>query len=183
MSEKPSAGSPADPAKTSGAQSPKTKVVFSQERTHILAAGIMAAMLLLIIGAAPLYLFWLLAFPVLFIIWVLKTKTIVDDSGITAKYFLQAPAHAAWEDIQGIEFKGSRAMLKTTHKTFPLPAITFNSLPRLEEASAGRIPDVLSQGKKAADDKVVIVHRDGYQEMLTKEEFERREAAKNRNEP
>ena len=49
--------------------------------------------------------------------------------------------------------------------------MTFNSLPRLSEASRGRIPDALTQGREAADDKVVIVHRDGQQVLLSKEEY------------
>ena len=38
-------------------------------------------------------------------------------------------------------------------------------------ASRGRIPDALTQGREAADDKVVIVHRDGQQILLSKEEY------------
>ena len=51
--------------------------------------------------------------------------------------------------------------------------MTFNSLPQLEAASAGRIPDALTQGRQAADDKVVIVHKDGRQVLVDKQEYER----------
>ena len=50
--------------------------------------------------------------------------------------------------------------------------MTFNSLPRLAEASRGRIPDALTAGKEAADEKVVVIHRDGQQVMMSKDEFD-----------
>ncbi|CAB0701905.1 PH domain-containing protein [Corynebacterium diphtheriae] len=154
-----------------------TIVVFRPERTHLLAAGVMLAIMLLVIGARPALLFWLPIIPLVFILWVLRSSTTVSESGIEARYLAAATKAARWEEIQGVSFKGSKTILHTNDgRSFPLPAVSFNSLPQLETASRGRIPDALTQGKMAADEKIVIVHRDGYQEMLTKEQYEQRQA-------
>lgn len=146
--------------------------VFEQERTHLIAAFLILGIMIIAVGAAPLYLAWFLIIPIAFIWWIFKSKTIVDDSGITAQYAFAGNKTAAWDSIEGIGFERSKAFVKTTDgNRFNLPAITFNSLPALEEASAGRIPDVLTRGRWAADEKVVVVNRDGRQVLMTKEEF------------
>src|SRR5699024_7714736 len=76
-------------------------------------------------------------------------------------------------------FKGSRALLTTRDgRTYPMPGISFNSLPELSEASRGRIPDVLTSAREAAEDKVTIIRRDGEQILVTKEEYAARQAAR-----
>ena len=52
-----------------------------------------------------------------------------------------------------------------------LPAVTFNDLPALSEASRGRIPDALTAGREAADDMITIVRRDGSERLVTREEY------------
>jgi hypothetical protein len=148
--------------------------VFRPERTHLLAAIIMILLSLFIIGSDLLYLFWLPLLPVVFIMWVVRAHTIVDDTGITAHPAFAQPTTTDWADIAGIGFGRSQAFLQTKEgKKITLPGVTFNSLPQLEAASAGRIPDALTQGRQAADDKVVIVHKDGWQVLVDKQEYER----------
>ncbi|GAA1475368.1 PH domain-containing protein [Corynebacterium felinum] len=146
---------------------------FAPDRTHLLAAAIMVGILLLVIGADPLKLFWLLIIPILFIVWVLRSRTTVDEHGITATYAFARPRTVKWEECQGVGFAGSKAVAHTlSGETFSLPGVSFNSLPQLEEASKGRIPDALTQARTAADDKVVIVHKDGRQVLMNKEDYE-----------
>lgn len=153
-------------------------VRFQPERTHVLAALLMAGISLLVIGAAPRYLFWVLIFPILFLVWVLRARTDVDASGIHVRYAFRGERHIPWEKLSGIGFKGSRALATTTDgQSVMMPGVTFNSLPRLSEASQGRIPDALTAGREAANDKVVIIHRDGQQVLITKEEYAARQAA------
>ncbi|ALC05659.1 hypothetical protein CDES_06155 [Corynebacterium deserti GIMN1.010] len=145
---------------------------FVPERTHILSAIIIGLISLLAIGAAPQYLFWLLIFPILFIYWVLKSSTVVDEKGITANYAFKGSKSVAWENLAGIGFKGARTFARTTdEQEITLPGVTFNSLPRLEKASYGRIPDAITSSQEAADGKVVVVAEDGYSVMMTKEEY------------
>ncbi|AZA11283.1 PH domain-containing protein [Corynebacterium gerontici] len=152
---------------------------FKPDRTHLLAAGIMICILLIGISAKPLLLGWVMIFPVLFIIWVFKAKTVVSERGITAHYLFKGKQSATWEEIQGIGFQGSKTVLQRNEgDPFVLPAVSFTSLPKLEAASRGRISDVLSAGRKAADEKVTVVHKDGRQVLMTKEEYAHYEATK-----
>ncbi|WP_245974934.1 PH domain-containing protein [Corynebacterium alimapuense] len=154
-------------------------VQFRPDRANILAALLMIAIALLVVGAAPVYLFWVLAIPVLFIYWILRSSTTVDEQGVSIKYAFRGGKTVEWEDLSGVGFKGSRALLTTTEgKEYPMPGVTFNSLPKLSEASSGRIPDALTAGRIAADEKVVVINRDGEQILLTKEEYAARQTDK-----
>ncbi|RSZ66110.1 PH domain-containing protein [Corynebacterium hylobatis] len=151
-------------------------VQFRPERTHILAAVLMSAIALLVIGSAPQYLFWVLIVPVLFIVWVLRARTTVGEKGVDIRYAFRGSRFIKWENMAGIAFKGSRALLTTKDgKSHPLPAVTFNSLPKLAEASRGRIPDVVGSAEEAAEDKVTIIRRDGEQILISKEEYAARQ--------
>ncbi|WP_236684301.1 PH domain-containing protein [Corynebacterium epidermidicanis] len=144
---------------------------FATDRTHLIGAVVMGMISLLVIGVAPLKLGWILLLPVLFTYWVVKSKTVVDNSGITAHYAFHRPRQVTWEDFAGIRFGGSKTFARAKDNTeFALPGITFNSLPKLSEASDGRIVDALSAGKEAANKKVVIIHRDGRQVLKEAEE-------------
>ncbi|WP_080795269.1 PH domain-containing protein [Corynebacterium pacaense] len=170
-----------DPQDTA-AEAAQQAVRFHPERTHILSAVVLGLISLLVIGAAPLYLFWLLVFPALFIYWVLKSETVVDSSGIRVRYAFKGGKEVPWEDFSGIGFKGAGAFARTTSGTeIPLPGVSFNSLPELQRASNGRIPDVLTQGRQAMDGKVVVVTEDGDSILLTREEYLERQKALDRD--
>ena len=145
---------------------------FHPERTHILSAAVLALISLLTIGAAPQYLWWILIFPALIVWWVLKSATVVDGTGIEARYAFRGNKAIAWDDFAGIGFKGARTFARTTDGTeISLPGVTFNSLPRLQQASYGRIPDALTEGRAAMDGKIVVVQEDGYSVVLTRDEY------------
>lgn len=150
---------------------------FKPDRTHILAAVIMSCIMLLVAGTLPRFLLWLPLLPIIFIYWVLKSRTTVDESGITAQYAFKATQHVAWDNFAGIGFARSIAFAQTADGTkITLPGVSFNSLPDLEAASAGRIPDALTQGRMAANEKVVIVHKNGRQILLSNEEYDNQQA-------
>lgn len=167
------AGQPADNQSES--------VKFQPERTHLLAAVVIFLIFLFGVGYAPLYLFWILALPILFAWWVIKSETRVNDEGIEIDYAFKANRRFGWEQIEGVAFKGAKAQLRTTAgKDHVLPGVTFNSLPLLQKASTGRIPDALTAGKEAAEAKVVIHNKDGRQVLISREEYAQREAEKAR---
>lgn len=146
--------------------------VFTPSRDHILGILILSTIALLSIGWAPKYLGWLLIIPVIGLWWVIKARTRVSEKGISITYAFRKNVSIAWDDFAGIGFQRARAFAQTKNGAkHNLPGVTFNSLPRLAKASRGRIPDALTQGREAADDKVVIVHRDGQQILLSKEEY------------
>lgn len=158
---------------------PADSVQFQPERTNVLAAVLMIGISLLIIGSAPLYLFWILLIPLAFLYWVLRARTTVGEDGVDIRYAFRGSRSIGWDKLAGIGFKGARALLTTKDgRTHPMPGISFNSLPELSKASRGRIPDVLTSAREAADDKVTIIRRDGEEILVTKEEYAARQAAR-----
>ncbi|WP_293770818.1 PH domain-containing protein [uncultured Corynebacterium sp.] len=146
---------------------------FTPDRTHLLAIGVMVLIALLGISWAPLKLGWILLAPAAMVYWVLRARTTVSEDGIDVRYAFRGGRHIDWDGFAGIGFKGAHAFAATTDgANITLPGVTFNSLPQLAEASRGRIPDALTAGQEAADEKVVVIHRDGHQVLLTKEEYE-----------
>lgn len=156
---------------TAGQAGFPTPVQFQPERTHIFAALVMVGIALLVIGAAPLYLGWLLVFPALFIFWVLRSRTTVGERGIGVRYAFRPGVEVPWEEIRGVGFKGSSALLETTGgRSYSMPGVTFNSLPKLAEASRGRIPDALTAGLESLDGKFSVINQDGHQVLMSREE-------------
>ena len=117
---------------------PVNPIIFKPDRTHVLAAAIMAGIMLLVVAAKPVILGWFLILPVAFVYWVLRSKTSVDDTGITAADAFKKQTHVPWENITGIGFRRAQAFVQTTDgTTINLPGVSFNDLPQLEEASVG----------------------------------------------
>ena len=128
---------------------------------------------LIAISWAPLYLGWVLIFPVIFIMWVLKTQTHVDEAGIDIKYLFRKNISIPWDEFKGVSFQGMSAKAATTNgKEFPMPGVTFNSLPELSEASQGRITDVITEAAEAADGMMEVTDTEGNSVLRTKEEYE-----------
>lgn len=165
-------------AMSSNAARPQS-VEFAPDRGNLFAAVLIIAVAMLVIPSAPLYLAWLLLIPILFIVWVLRARTVVDTEGVDIRYAFRGGKKVAWDEVAGVGFKGSRALLTTRDRTeHAMPGVTFNSLPTLAEASNGRIPDVITAAHEAADEKVTIVHRDGQQVLMSKEEYAARQKAR-----
>ncbi|MDO5076641.1 PH domain-containing protein [Corynebacterium sp.] len=144
---------------------------FRPERTHLLAAGVLFLICLLVLGAKPEYLFWLPVLPLVFVLWVLRTSTTVDDHGIHVRYAFAKPRSISWDSFAGIGFEKARCYARTVDgESITLPAVSFNSLPNLSLASRGRIPDALTAGREATHDKVVVIHRDGRQVLQPRED-------------
>ncbi|HHU68147.1 MAG TPA: PH domain-containing protein [Corynebacterium sp.] len=155
---------------------------FRPDRGNLFAAVLIIAVGMLVIPSAPLYLGWLLLIPLAFILWVVRARTVVDERGVDIRYAFRGGRTVRWEDVAGVGFKGSRALLTTRDGAeHAMPGVTFNSLPQLAAASRGRIPDVLTAAQEAADDKVTIIHRDGQQILISKEEYAARQAAQQAN--
>jgi hypothetical protein len=97
-------------------------------------------MLAVVLGAtwtAPL-----LIIPVMLSAAIVRLRTVAERDTLTARHLLRSVT-VRWEDIDGLRFnKGSwaRAQLKDGGD-LQLPAVTFATLPRLTEASAGRVPN------------------------------------------
>lgn len=153
--------------------------VFHPDRGNILAAILTACISIIVIGFAPLQLFWILIFPAVFIYWVLRSRTTVGEDGIAVTKAFGRDFSAGWDQIEGIGFKGAKTFLRTTDgQSRTLPGVTFNSIPRLSDASRGRIPDTVTAAAEAADGKMEVIDRDGNKILLTQEQYREHLATK-----
>ncbi len=146
--------------------------VFAPPKTNLLSAVVIALVILLAVGSGPVYLYLAFLIPLALVAWTLRSRTEVSESGITLHYTLRPAITVPWDTVQGISFKGARTLLKTSDaQLHPMPGVSFNSLPQLSQASHGRIPDALTAGQEAANEKVVLIERDGRRIMLSEEEY------------
>ena len=141
---------------------------FVPERTHVFALTMMALVCVIMAGWAPLLLGWTVLVPAMWIYWVMRAKTTVGEEGIAIRYAFRGSKTISWDEFEGVGFKVPSLLPPPSGQQYNLPGVTFNSLPGLYDASRGRIPDALSEGKAAADEKVVVVHRDGQQMIMSK---------------
>ncbi|WP_407685678.1 PH domain-containing protein [Mycobacterium sp. HUMS_1102779] len=84
----------------------------------------------------------LLAIPVLLSALIVRLRTVADDRGVTVRTLLGSRT-VRWEEIDGLRFhRGSwaRARLESGAE-LRLPAVDFATLPKLTEASSGRVPN------------------------------------------
>lgn len=147
--------------------------VFRPSREHVIAIVLMTGIALIGISWAPLVLGWLLIIPVIALAWVYKSSTTVGEDGLAMTYLFRKDTKVGWDDLAGVGFTGSKAQATTkTGEEYPMPGVTFNSLPDLAEASRGRITDVITQAQEAADGKYEIIDKEGRGVLLTREEYD-----------
>jgi PH (Pleckstrin Homology) domain-containing protein len=105
------------------------------------AVGFLALGILSLVMASP----WfapLLIIPAVLSAYIVRLRTVARVDSVTART-LAGSETVGWEEIDGLAFnKGSwaRAQLRDGRE-LTLPAVTFSTLPRLTEASAGRVPN------------------------------------------
>ena len=147
--------------------------VFRPSREHVLAAIVMFLICLLFTGYNVRWFFWVPVLPLLFIVWVLRVRTVVSPQGISTRYLLRRSESMQWEDFKSIRYnKGGKGFATSDDdKMMWLPGVSFNSLATLSEASDGRIPDPVTAGRRATQEKVQVVHKDGYAVLMDKDEY------------
>ena len=152
------------------AVTPKT---FHPSRENILVGFVMFLISLIFTGYNVSAFFWIPFLPLLFIVWVLRAGAKVDNDGITAQYLLRPRKSLPWEKFQGIRFnKAGRAFAAGVDDTqFWLPGVSFNTLPGLAGATAGRIPDPLTPAQLEIHNKVQVVNRDGSAVLMDSEDY------------
>ncbi|WP_225723456.1 MULTISPECIES: PH domain-containing protein [Corynebacterium] len=152
--------------------------VIRPSREHLLGAAIMFLICLMFTGYNIKWFFWVPILPLLFIVWVLRVRTIVTDKGLSTRYLLKSNESVSWDDFSGVLIakNGRGYAVRTDETKFWLPGVTFNSLVELNKASQGRIPDPVTAGREAAHDKVQVVHKDGYAVLMDKDDYAEYEA-------
>jgi hypothetical protein len=107
-----------------------------------IADGFLALGLLAVVFAGPPWVALVLLVPVALAIAVARYRTVADKDTVTARTLLKSDT-VEWSDVDGLRFDKSSwasARLKSG-RDLRLPAVTFSTLPRLAEASGGRVPN------------------------------------------
>ncbi|QUD84463.1 PH domain-containing protein [Gordonia polyisoprenivorans] len=105
---------------------------------------------LILAGTSLAWFGWTFAVPVLLAVWIWRIKTVVTEDGLRAVGTFGS-REVAWPDIEGLQFSrwGPVRAVLTDGDRVRLPAITFQDMPRLSAASAGRIPDPFAAARDA----------------------------------
>jgi hypothetical protein len=102
----------------------------------------------------PAGLFWLAIIPIAAFVWVLRTQTTVSPKGLDLRTAFSS-RHLEWERVKGVAIPERgyvRAHLDDDSEV-PLPAVSYDRLRDLVDASGGRIPDPFAlPDPDAADD-------------------------------
>ena len=113
---------------------------------HI-AVGFLTLGLAALVFAGPPWFVVLLLIPVVLSIVIARYRTVAGRDTVTARTLLGSQT-VPWDDIDGLRF-GRRAWSVARRRDgseFPLPAVTFSTLPVLTEASGGRVPNPYESG-------------------------------------
>lgn len=148
-----------------------TTTRFRPIKTHFFVVAFMVVLCIIAMGF-DLWFTPLLIVPIVYSAWIMRARTTVGPRGVTAVYLFKKRRSVAWKDFKGIFFnKGGRAFAVTSKdEKIALPAITFNSLPELNKATGGLIPDPVTAARIAENEKVEVFDRDGYSVMKKRED-------------
>ena len=122
--------------------SPRDRALFRVNPMSHLESGILLLAVLGPISVRPAWFLWLLLLPLGFSWWVLRTRTRVDDDGVTLHSWRDSQT-VSWDRVSGVMFprRGFARLVTTDDTELSMGGVSFHDLPRLHQASAGRIPD------------------------------------------
>lgn len=128
--------------------------VIRMTRLSFLGVVILAMCVFFPIVGWPAALFWLALIPVAAIVWILRTQTTVSPNGLDLRSVFSS-RHIDWEQLKGLSIpkRGFVRAHLADDTEVPLPAVSYDRLRDLVDASGGRIPDpfVLPDADAAAD--------------------------------
>ncbi len=98
----------------------------------------------------PAVMWVLFAIPAAAAIWVERTRTTVSASGLDLRTFFGS-RHIDWSQVQGVSIpkRGYVRAHLTDGSEVKLPAVGYDRLRALVEASGGRIPDPFAAAEEA----------------------------------
>ncbi|MFI5718173.1 PH domain-containing protein [Nocardia sp. NPDC051750] len=111
-------------------------------RLAFLGVVILALCVFFPIVGSPAGFFWLVLIPIAVIVWILRTQTTVSPRGLDLRSLFSS-RHIDWDRVQGLSIPKRgyvRAHLDDDTEV-PLPAVSYDRLRDLVDASGGRIPD------------------------------------------
>ncbi|WP_309234491.1 PH domain-containing protein [Nocardia sp. XZ_19_385] len=98
----------------------------------------------------PKGLWWLLLIPLAVVLWIERTRTTVSDAGLDLRTVFRK-RHIDWDELKGVSIPKRgyvRAHLNDGSQV-KLPAVGYDRLRALIEASKGRIPDLFAAAEEA----------------------------------
>ncbi|MFE6920771.1 PH domain-containing protein [Nocardia sp. NPDC057663] len=103
----------------------------------------------------PAVLWWLLLLPVIAVYWVVRTHTTVSDAGLDLSSMF-GKKHLDWAQVKGISIpkRGSVKARLADDSEVKLPAVGYDRLRELIDASGGRLPDVFAAAEQAEAERV-----------------------------
>ncbi|WP_319945648.1 PH domain-containing protein [Nocardia macrotermitis] len=98
----------------------------------------------------PQVLWILFVIPIAVSIWIERTRTKVTESGLDLRTFFGS-RHIDWSQVQGVSIpkRGYVRAHLSDGEEVPLPAVGYDRLRILIEASGGRIPDPFAAAAEA----------------------------------
>ncbi|MGW6334240.1 PH domain-containing protein [Nocardia rhamnosiphila] len=111
-------------------------------RLSFLGVFILAMCVFFPIVGWPAGLFWLALIPLAVLVWVVRTQTTVSPAGLDLRSVFSS-RHIDWAQVKGLSIPKRgfvRAHLDDDSEV-PLPAVSYDRLRDLVDASGGRIPD------------------------------------------
>ncbi|MGI8798358.1 MAG: PH domain-containing protein [Pseudonocardia sp.] len=108
--------------------------------------GILAALALAICATPVAFglpgLVYIYLVPLGIIVWVLRTRTVVDADAVTVRRVLRS-RRVPWDRIASLRLgkKAKVSAVLTDGAELPLPAVRVRDLPQLAAVSGGRLPD------------------------------------------
>lgn len=121
---------------------PSDRTLFRVNPMSYLVIAIFVVAILWPINAYPLALSWLVLLPVAFGWWVARTWTRLDEDGVQISSW-RSRRTVGWDDVKGVMFpkRGFARLVTATDDSLPMGGVSFHDLPRLSQASRGRIRD------------------------------------------
>lgn len=132
---------------------PADRTLFRVNPMSYLVIAVLVVAILWPIAAYPLALSWLVLLPVAFGWWVARTWTRLDEDGVQISSW-RSRRTVSWDQVKGVMFpkRGFARLVTATDESLPMGGVSFHDLPRLSQASRGRIRDPYTTAT-AADDE------------------------------
>ena len=121
---------------------PRDRALFRVNPMSHLVSGILLLSVLGPISVRPAWFIWLLLLPLGFSWWVARTCTRLDGDGVTVRTWRHSHS-VDWAHVKGVMFpkRGFARLVTVDDAEWTMGGVSFHDLPRLHEASDGRIPD------------------------------------------
>lgn len=127
-----------------------TTKVFGISRLAYFVVPLLMVIWLMLMGISAAWFAWTIIIPAIVAWWIWRMRTTVDAQGITSVTAFKT-VRVPWHDVAGLRFPkwSTVRVVLNDDSTVRLPAVGFNDLPILAEASCGRVPDPFAAERKA----------------------------------